>query len=235
MNHPRHGFSLIELLVVISIIALLVGILLPVLIVARFRARDMACRSQIRQLGTGLTIYTNDYKDWYPFRSEAAVISPLNWSKTGTGAFDLHDEIERLITASEVYGCPLNEDIDWEDNWPRPDGSHRWTSYGTFANYTSTNVTIRQPDGTAAPYQEVVSQRIDTAFPGRPIMGEVMTFNPSKGFWISRHARNIPMTIDEGGESSYFMPDGSIFTATEGFVILADHNTGFDEAWIVKE
>ena len=60
------GFTLIELLVVIGIIALLIGILLPVLAGARTTAKRVTCSSNLRQLGLIMTSYTNDSKDFYP-------------------------------------------------------------------------------------------------------------------------------------------------------------------------
>jgi prepilin-type N-terminal cleavage/methylation domain-containing protein len=62
----RDGFTLIELLVVIAVIALLVGILLPALAGARESAKRAVCLSNIRQVSTNLTLYTSDYKGWYP-------------------------------------------------------------------------------------------------------------------------------------------------------------------------
>jgi prepilin-type N-terminal cleavage/methylation domain-containing protein len=62
----RRAFTLIELLVVIAIIALLVGILLPALAMARQTARNTACLSHMQQLGVALTGYLNDSKDALP-------------------------------------------------------------------------------------------------------------------------------------------------------------------------
>jgi prepilin-type N-terminal cleavage/methylation domain-containing protein len=54
----RPAFTLIELLVVVAIIALLVAILLPSLAKAREQARSAVCKSNIHQMGVGLTLYT---------------------------------------------------------------------------------------------------------------------------------------------------------------------------------
>lgn len=62
----RGAFTLIELLVVIALIALLIGILLPALSKARNAARLAACASNIRQVGLGMTLYANNWRNWYP-------------------------------------------------------------------------------------------------------------------------------------------------------------------------
>lgn len=63
----RSGFTLIELLVVVAIIALLVSILLPTLKRARTAARTVKCVSNLRQIGTAMTMYFNNNKGWFPY------------------------------------------------------------------------------------------------------------------------------------------------------------------------
>jgi len=62
----KKGFTLIELLVVISIIAVLMAIMMPALQRARDQARQLACKSNLRQFGGALGLYTADNKDMLP-------------------------------------------------------------------------------------------------------------------------------------------------------------------------
>ncbi|MEO0965233.1 MAG: prepilin-type N-terminal cleavage/methylation domain-containing protein [Planctomycetota bacterium] len=63
----NRAFTLIELIVVISIIALLIAILLPALTSAREVARISVCKSNLRQTSLAIISYATDNKDWVPY------------------------------------------------------------------------------------------------------------------------------------------------------------------------
>ncbi len=59
----RRGFTLTEMLVVIAVIAILMALLFPVYGTAREKARQNACLTNLKQIGTALTAYAQDYDD----------------------------------------------------------------------------------------------------------------------------------------------------------------------------
>jgi len=62
----REGFSLVELMAVMAIIAVLIGLLLPALARAKEEARKTQCRSNLRQIGLAITMYAGDNGGWSP-------------------------------------------------------------------------------------------------------------------------------------------------------------------------
>jgi prepilin-type N-terminal cleavage/methylation domain-containing protein/prepilin-type processing-associated H-X9-DG protein len=112
---PR-GFTLIEILIVLAIIAILAAILLPVFANVRENARRTSCQSNMKQLYLGITQYTNDNNNRLPGATDApAGENDLGgwvfYSKYGVGTTDAEFDVTRgsiysYVKSPEVYICP---------------------------------------------------------------------------------------------------------------------------------
>lgn len=115
---PRPAFTLVELLVVLAIIALLIAVLLPGLAASRLGARSLVCGSRLQQLGVGLTMYLNDYRDALPqatgpdFSGRQVIVGALFGGKKGRLPFFGIDTIgaERRPLNRYVIARPVPPD-----------------------------------------------------------------------------------------------------------------------------
>jgi prepilin-type N-terminal cleavage/methylation domain-containing protein len=101
----RTGFTLIELLVVIAIIAILAAILFPVFAQAREQARLSTCLSNFKQIGTGVTMYLQDYDETFP---PSRVARPPGASDCSQKVITWKTVTLPYVKNFGVYKCPSN-------------------------------------------------------------------------------------------------------------------------------
>ena len=104
LNHlypqPRRafGFTLIEILVVISIIAILAAILFPAFARARENARRASCQSNLKQIGLGFTQYLQDYDERYPMLDNHI----KGWAQ----------QLDPYLKSTQLFACPSDAGSD---------------------------------------------------------------------------------------------------------------------------
>ena len=117
MERKKYGFTMIELLTVIGIIALLVGLLIPALNMVNTMAKEAKQKAQITAIELALTAFRNDYGD-YP---------PSSWDRppVGKGDYCGAQKLAEALLGWDLLG--FHPKSEWTSNgWDKTTGTNYW-------------------------------------------------------------------------------------------------------------
>jgi len=106
MRYRKSGFTLVELLVVIGIIAALVALLLPALNAARAQAKTMACASNLRQIGLALEVYALGNRGGLPAGDNSPSGQDYNWPLALAPFAGGKNSTTGTVVWPKIYQCP---------------------------------------------------------------------------------------------------------------------------------
>jgi prepilin-type N-terminal cleavage/methylation domain-containing protein/prepilin-type processing-associated H-X9-DG protein len=133
------AFTLIELLVVIAIIAILAAILFPVFAQARGKARQTACLSNMKQMGTAVLMYAQDNDEQFPYG--------FNWAGSWTND-TWPFRIQSYCKSLGIFFCP-DDSLGGQPMPPSAPGANglgvSYVGNGIYGNWVGNSFELRGP------------------------------------------------------------------------------------------
>jgi len=111
IRHKARGFTLIELLVVIAIIALLMAILIPSLRKAKEKVKEIACKSNLRNVGIAILMYLNEHNRTLPDTKSSNQFlwyesDGVTYRKPGSSGTYWGIYYKDYLKETKIFGCP---------------------------------------------------------------------------------------------------------------------------------
>ncbi len=226
------AFTLIEVLVVVTIIALLIAILLPSLKVARWQAKVVVCRGNLHDLGNAFTMYANGYKSYFPetpdpstdtfcslwrarlLKNPQVVICPATKNRVRS------DTLRFAMTTAEED----KSDLYWtaDDGPTDSSGGHSYEYNGCYngdSGYPMSHAHKRSDTFKLPPYEMMLVHDVDNDFHGSLGCSPLVLASN----YYSGSGNNCPQAWDNHGETGMNMMFGDMHAQwsrkTRGMVV----------------
>jgi type II secretory pathway pseudopilin PulG len=221
LRRTRRAFTLIDVLVTLAVVAILISLLLPSLGRVRETAHQVICRSNVRQIGIGISMYAEDNTD--------RLISSVNIATDGTtgrpwdtaalrlgvqpgnipGRWDGLGRLYDLdyLPAPKLYYCPShhgrNSFRDYENEWAARSPA---AIYGNFQYRGRGPLASVAPGVTQVPQTIFLSQINPSSAIVADSMRTLMDFNHRVGANVLRANNSVDWYSDNGGRFIQLLP-----------------------------
>jgi prepilin-type N-terminal cleavage/methylation domain-containing protein/prepilin-type processing-associated H-X9-DG protein len=207
----RRGFALVELLTVITIIAILGAVLFPVFAKAREKARTINCVGNERQLGLALAMYAGDCDETLPKAFFGAPMEP--------GLYRWMDVLVAYAKSAQLFTCPTAKEVVYV-----PNSVGQYGGYVCNRGYFGSDVPDEQ--ATTPPFQTFGVSLAEIVEPSQTILLGDGVPGQFQAAWNTRlaqptqtaHGPRGPQLLTAQGRGTYEArhSDGAIFAYCDG-------------------